>query len=603
MKIGLVGRLLGLTFVLYAAGLLLSFAYVNSESSRAAEREAREDLQVRLSLSLSSVEAELQAGQISDAFLRQLGEKSQTRATVYSLDGVALFDSKLSSGELGSHPFTQESPEIHQARNLRKAGPTGYASHRGEEGLSVAGTAFQRGSPALVLRLSHSNTELAGRIETRAPPLLPAMLGLLLAFCVAWVLARPMTQPIATLARAAARMAKGDLESRTRLVRGDELGELGITLDHLAENLSSTLNALKSERDHLQGILGAMEEGVLFLDDAGRVRLVNPALREMLLIAGDSAGKSLLEVVRHADLKEMLDVAREEDDDELGGGGVSGEIRTTGLKPRQLLVRAKRLSGPERGVVAIFLDVTETRRLENLRTEFVANVSHELRTPVTSIRSAAETLAISGGTLPKMAEKFVGIIERNAARLQSLVEDLLDLSRIESRQFSLTPTPLMPLTILAHVEGLFSERAERRRIRIVLDSSSDVAELQGDRRALEHIFSNLVDNAIKYAREDSEVVLSAKNYGADKVELSVADSGPGIEDKHLGRLFERFYRVDAGRSRDMGGTGLGLSIVKHLVESMGGNVTVESELGVGTRFLVRMPRATKGPAVGRESLN
>jgi len=334
-------------------------------------------------------------------------------------------------------------------------------------------------------------------------------------------------------------------------------------------------------------ILDGMQEGVLLLDKDGRVALMNPALREMLLLQNDVIGKPLLEVVRHAELKELLDRARTTKTTN------EAEVELGGLKPRRLLVRGTAFSGSKGAMLAVFFDVTDVRRLESLRRDFVANVSHELRTPVTAVLSAAETLDLALDKDPVGARRFLGIIERNAARLQGLIEDLLDLSRIESRELRLRPERFGFESFASHLVGLFRERADKKKIALRLECAPAL-ELECDRRALEQVLTNLVDNAVKYCPEGSSVVLRAERTGGASpgVRLRVEDDGGGIEEKHLPRLFERFYRVDAGRSREMGGTGLGLSIVKHLVEAMGGTIDVVSALGKGTTFDVKLPDAS-----------
>jgi two-component system phosphate regulon sensor histidine kinase PhoR len=268
---------------------------------------------------------------------------------------------------------------------------------------------------------------------------------------------------------------------------------------------------------------------------------------------------------------------------------VTREIDFGTIQPRRLLVRAALLPGDQGGLLAVFVDVTEVRRLESLRREFVANVSHELRTPVTAVRSAAETLQNAASNDPVATRAFLGIIERNAERLHDLVEDLLDLSRIESRGLKLNMEPLDLDAVYDQVLSLFGERAEKRGTFLAHEVPDDLPRVLADRRALEHVLTNLVDNAVKYCPSGTHIRLYAVAEG-HTVELIVEDDGPGIEQRHLPRLFERFYRVDAGRSRDIGGTGLGLSIVKHLVEAMGGVVRVESIPGVGTKFGVTLNR-------------
>ncbi|MBX3204415.1 MAG: PAS domain-containing protein [Labilithrix sp.] len=393
-------------------------------------------------------------------------------------------------------------------------------------------------------------------------------------------------ESVRPLTDAARRMQEGDLSVRARVGKSEDVGQLGAAFDQLAGSFSRTVGELRGERDLVSRILDGMQEGVLLLDKEGRVALMNPALREMLLLSADVIGQPLLEVVRHAELKELLDKAR------TTKTTCSGEVELGGLKPRRLLVRGTAFTQHAGGLLAVFFDVTDIRRLESLRRDFVANVSHELRTPVTAVLSAAETLDIALEKDPEGARRFLGIIERNAARLQGLIEDLLDLSRIESRELKLRPERFGFEPFALHLVGLFRDRADKKKITIRLECPvAEALELECDRRALEQVLTNLVDNAVKYCAEGCTVVLRGER-AESSTRLVVEDDGPGIEDKHMVRLFERFYRVDAGRSREMGGTGLGLSICKHLVEAMGGSIQVKSVVGKGTSFEVRFPDAS-----------
>ncbi|MCA9588136.1 MAG: PAS domain-containing protein [Myxococcales bacterium] len=417
-------------------------------------------------------------------------------------------------------------------------------------------------------------------------------LGAASAWVVSHLTMRWFADAVNPVTAVAEQMHEGDLSVRARVPRDQDVGELGAAFDKLASRFSRTMTELRSERDLVSRILNGMQEGVLLLDSEGRVALMNPALRDMLLLRADSVGQPLLYVVRHAELKELLDHAR------TTGTTCSGEVELGGLRPRRLLVRGTAF--PEAGgLLAVFFDVTDVRRLESLRRDFVANVSHELRTPVTAVLSAAETLELTLGKDPAAAKRFLTIITRNASRLQRLIEDLLDLSRIESRELKLRPELLAVEPFAEHIVGLFRPRAEEKNISLTLDIEPHV-ELETDRRALEQVLTNLVDNAVKYCPEGSVVTVGARR-DDDETVLWVADNGGGIDEAHLPRLFERFYRVDAGRSREMGGTGLGLSIVKHIVEALGGDIGVESKVGKGTKFELRIPDPPP-PSIGADSL-
>jgi two-component system phosphate regulon sensor histidine kinase PhoR len=409
------------------------------------------------------------------------------------------------------------------------------------------------------------------------------VVAVLLASAGAQVLSRALRR----MTEAARRMAGGDLEVRMRATGTDELAELGRAMDSMASSLAITLATLRAERDLLGVILESMQEGVLVLDEESRMLLVNPALRATLRLGPDAEGKAALELIRNADLQSILERAQ------ASKTPVTGEIETGPPKPRRLLVHAAALpaaNGKPQGLLAVFVDVSEIRRLETLRKDFVANVSHELRTPITAVRSAVDTLRLTLANDPPASERFVDIIDRNAQRLGALVEDLLDLSRIESKEYRPEAKPVSLRAVSDQVLTLLRARIEDKRLEVANDIESALPSARADRRALEQVFTNLLDNAVKYCGAGSRLRLRAA-HEERTLRVEIADTGPGIEARHLPRLFERFYRVDSGRSRDMGGTGLGLSIVKHLIEAMGGTIGVDSIPGRGSTFWFTLPVA------------
>ncbi|AGP36208.1 PAS domain-containing sensor histidine kinase [Sorangium cellulosum] len=408
-----------------------------------------------------------------------------------------------------------------------------------------------------------------------------------------------ITRPIRRLTRFALAMSEGDLSTRAPLRGSGELRQLARALNHLTSELSRSIAEVRTERDLLAGILDGMSEGVLVLDRDGRILLANRALRAMASLGEDALGRSVIESIRNAHLTEAIQLAGQRDEP------VDVEVELGRTLPRRLLVRVSRRKAPahdaldaraehdgaptEPGLIAVFHDVTDLRRLETIRTDFVANVSHELRTPVTAISTAAETLQLGALQDPHEAAEFVDVIDRHAKRLRHLVDDLLDLSKIEAKSFRLALADLDVAPAIEHVTQLLAEAARRRRVTLTVEAAA-LPSARCDRRAIEQVLMNLLDNAIKYAGEGAHVTVQARSVD-QQVTIAVADDGPGIPPHHLGRIFERFYRVDAGRSRDLGGTGLGLAIVKHLVELMNGSIEVESAIGRGTTFTVRLARA------------
>ncbi|HEY6561262.1 MAG TPA: ATP-binding protein [Polyangiaceae bacterium] len=589
MSLGIRAKLFLVALGLIAVSVVVAYGYMRGELDSEVTDRIRADLEVRARLAGLKAEetpAALDNLDAWDAVADELGLHAQARVTVIRLDGKVIGDSAVPLSDL---PIVQN----HGARPEVKAalatghGESSRLSHTIDQRMIYLAVPLKRAGQIIgVARVAMPLTEVDAAIgRLRAGLSVATILALLVAVILSSAAAELASRRARALTAAARRMAAGDLEASGVLQGEDEFAELSRALDQLARSLSTSLRALRDERDRLGGLLAGMQEGVLLLDADNKVILVNPALRGMLLLGADAVGKTPLEVIRHADLKQLFD------DVAAHGEPESREIDVAGLRPRRLLVRAAPLSGEKQGSFAVFVDVTEVRRLESLRRDFVANVSHELRTPVTAIRSAAETVQSAAARDPEAVSQFLDIIARNAERLHDLVEDLLDLSRIESRELRLTMEPLDSARVFSLVAGLFKERAEKKHIQLIEEFPKGLAHAHADRRALEHVLTNLVDNAVKYCGSGAEIRLRAVENG-ESLRLVVEDTGPGIEARHLPRVFERFYRVDPGRSRELGGTGLGLSIVKHLAESMGGSVGVESQPGVGTKFSLTLKKAS-----------
>jgi two-component system phosphate regulon sensor histidine kinase PhoR len=517
-----------------------------------------------------------------DPLAKALGQACDARVTFIRADGLVLGDSAIDSADVPHMENHATRPEVEEALETGMGTGERVSVSLRKPMLYVA-VPFQRGGAAVgVVRVSEPlSTVDAAKSEVHRLIWLASAVALGLALFLSNVVAKRMSAAVGELTDAARRMSEGDLETRTRLEGDDELAELGQALDRLAGSLATSVGELRAERDLQRRILEAMHEGVVVIDRDGHVVLVNPALRSTLLLGADAMGKLLIETVRHAELDTLVERARETTD------GLTVEIELPGLKPRRLLVQAAPLSGDDEGLLLVFVDVTELRRLESLRRDFVANASHELRTPIAAVRSATETLQSGALDDPPAAIRFLDIIDRNAQRLQSLVEDMLELSKLESNEFKLKRERVSLQRVVPLVLALFRERAEKKGVRLTADLAPGLPPVEGDPRALEHVLSNLVDNAVKYCPRGTRIVVSAVPEEG-RVRLVVADSGNGIPAEHLPRVFERFYRVDAGRSRELGGTGLGLSIVKHMVETMRGRVSVESVVGKGSTFTVSL---------------
>jgi two-component system phosphate regulon sensor histidine kinase PhoR len=359
------------------------------------------------------------------------------------------------------------------------------------------------------------------------------------------------------------------------------------TVRRLHAEWRSRSEALEHDAETLRATLEGMAEGLWITDERGTILRTNRALRELLFTTRPLIGERPSALFSD----EALDLAVRRACVDRQASTL--ELSTRGLRPRQLTAFITPLVGQMSGSAAVFRDVTELRRLEKVRKDFVANVSHELRTPITAIRGYAETLQRGALKDAEMAPRMVEIIHRQSERLSELVEDLLELSRIEGQELELESTAVDLFQAAQRAAETVRVRASSKQIDLRVDVPERL-HVRGDKRAVEQVLLNLMDNAVKYTPAAGRVFVDAKAL-AGKVQVTVRDTGLGMEPKHLQRIFERFYRVDKGRSRDMGGTGLGLSIVKHLVGAMGGDVRAESKLQVGTTFTLSLTKADAPP--------
>ena len=344
----------------------------------------------------------------------------------------------------------------------------------------------------------------------------------------------------------------------------------------------------RAQAARTEALFDRMVEGILVVGQEGRLRLANRAAAEMFRFEAGAAGRSVLEATRHHEVAAI--VARLQTEPEV----LNHELRIEGVtETRWLQVNALALRTPEgegEGAILVFHDLTRLRRLEGVRQEFVANVSHELRTPLSLIKSATETLIDGGRQDPQVTARFLEMIEKHANRLTLLLDDLLLLARLDSGRIELD---LRPVPLAAAAQEAIDDAAILARGRGVtlVQSVPDGLTAHADAHRLRQALANLIDNAIKYGREGGTVEVRGRELGAQQVEVSVRDDGPGIAGEALERVFERFYRADKARAREQGGTGLGLAIVKNVVQAHGGDVRVESTPGRGTEFFIRLPAA------------
>jgi two-component system phosphate regulon sensor histidine kinase PhoR len=386
--------------------------------------------------------------------------------------------------------------------------------------------------------------------------------------------------PLGEIATVARKLAAGDLQQRLPISGNEEIAALGNSLNTMAENLSSRMKELSEGKQRLELIVGAMSEGIMVLDRSGRVTLTNRAARQALEMDREPVGRTPLEILRRPELDTVVRKVL------AGGPSETLEFVTGNGRVLQANV-APVLNASEvaDSAVVVFHDMTNIRRTERMRRDFVANVSHEFKTPLTSIRGYAETLLSGALTDRTTATDFVKTIERNAEHLEDLVSDLLTLARIEAEPLASKQAVNVKSVLDEQIAVRKSVLSERK---ITVTNNCAYTKIQADRGRLSTAISNLIDNAILYNRAGGEIRIAgyAEN---GSFRLDIADTGDGIAAEELTRIFERFYRVDKARSRDSGGTGLGLSIVKHAIESQGGTIAVTSRVGSGSTFTIRLP--------------
>jgi two-component system phosphate regulon sensor histidine kinase PhoR len=415
-----------------------------------------------------------------------------------------------------------------------------------------------------------------------------SLLGLLLVSFFAYLMFKHIAYPIQRMTEVV-RGLTADHQIRA-IYPYDELGDLARIIDEMASQLRKKIAEVSEDKEYLQTILKGMMEGVLVVDEKKRIKMMNKALHALLPVSSDVVDKTPLEIIRNAALESAIDrvlQGRKSEAFEMevpAAGGKALEVNVVAISSG-----SKDSDGTVLGVIAVFHDITRLKKLEKIRQDFVANVSHELRTPLTTIKGYAETL-LEGALKEDVASQFVQVIKRHTDRLTKIVEDLLTLSKIESREFQLKKEKISITEFIDDVLDFVKEAAQRKRITLSKGEISPFLDVIADRHSLEEVFVNLLDNAIKYTPEKGDVTISAVENTLGEIQFSVKDNGIGIPREDIPRIFERFYRVDKGRSQEMGGTGLGLSIVKHLIQAHGGRVWVESQPGKGSVFYFTLPK-------------
>lgn len=513
-----------------------------------------------------------------------LGEKSELRLTFIGEDGNVLGDTDAIVSELDNHKYREE---IKLAFEGEIGVVNRYSTTLKTDMLYVA-MPYERDGKISVIRASVPLKDINSSIEKLFQYLLVgAFVGIILSTILGYYYVKSIIKPVGDLIDATKDISTGNYGKQVYLKRKDELSTLANHFNIMSETLETKMMELKTNNKEMDTILESMKSGVVAIDNEKKIIFLNKTVEKLFKIKEVHVrGKSILDVLRNYQVEDfVVSIIQNEIE------SFEDEIVFENNRIYQIHSRAMYgdLNGNQIvGVLLLFEDITEFRSLERIRQDFVANVSHELKTPLTSIKGFAETLKNGAMDNKELREKFIDIIDVEAARIISLTEDLLSLSEIEANTDMLRVDEINVYEVVDEVMGIFVMLADEKNIRIERDLEEELPKLIGNANWFKQLLINLVDNAIKYTSENGKIKVKVINFNGDLV-LKVSDSGIGISQQYLGRIFERFYRVDKARSRQEGGTGLGLSIVKHIVIAFNGRIEVESQLDKGTTFTVSIP--------------
>lgn len=584
-------RFLWRIFLSFFACALLALAltawYANHSLRHFYQKQIEADLQSRAGLLASRLDGtafEQDTGQVN-RLCRELGSLTQTRLTVILPDGRVLGDSSQAPEELDNH---RDRPEFIQALNGDIGQSIRFSDTARRRLLYLAVPLRADGAIVAVARaalpLSIIDWTLLSVYRQIA---LGAGVSAFFFGLLSFLLARRISRPLEDMRRMAEHLSQGDLAVRVARPKDLEMQALARSLNRMAVQLEERLAQITRQNDRQRAVFASMVEGVIAVDGNGYILDMNEAATRLLdLVPAQARGRLLQEVIRNPNLQQFVSGTL------ASVSPTESDIVLHGQEDRFLQLHGSVLMDPHGnrlGALVVMNDITRVKRLETVRRDFVANVSHELKTPITAIKGCVETLA--SGATPKSEDetRFLAMMGRQVDRLSAIIEDLLSLSRLEhDAEHKRIPLETGPIgDILRRAVQAFSKAAQARNIRVELACAENLAA-PVNAALLEQAVCNLIDNAIKYSGEGSRIAVSAVANGAD-IEIRVSDEGPGIEKKHLSRIFERFYRVDQARSRALGGTGLGLAIVKHIALAHSGSASVESVPGHGSTFSIRFP--------------
>lgn len=582
-------KIMALWLVLIISVLIISGLILNDRLKHHFITQLEEDLIKETKLIRTLLQDRISSSQRQveeiDSLVTEYGDQIDARITIIDADGLVLGDSEENPTDMDNHLHR---PEVQQALESEVGKSTRYSKTLQINMKYIALAVKSEDRITGIVRLALPLTQVENSLFDIFWRLISSGLAaIIISLILGLKLTKRITDPIDRMTQVAAGMAQGNLDQRLSFNFQDELGRLSRAFNNMADKLEAKINEISGEKNKIEAILRGMGDGVIAVNEDGKIILLNPAAEEFFqLKEKKTLSKYTMEVTRSHKLDNAIMASLQNDED------ITEEIET--IYPVERIIRVhvtpiKSDKTTERGAVAVLRDVTELRRLEQMRTEFVSNVSHELRTPLTSIKGYAETLLDEREFEPKVRQRFLQVIKDETDRLEQLIADLLNLSQLESASDSFDQELVNLNQVIENVLTTVMPKADNKEIDLKVDVPVDITGIKGSRGQLERLYINLVDNGIKYTPEGGQVKINVYE-DEDRVWSEVIDTGMGIPEEDLPRIFERFYRVDKTRSRKLGGTGLGLSIVKHILERHNGGIEVESKIEEGTKFIFWLPK-------------
>ena len=505
------------------------------------------------------------------------------RVTIIDMSGKVLGDSTLDNDTMANHA---NRPEIKAAMRGGIGQSLRYSTSLRERMFYFAVPVKSDNRVLGIVRVAIPWSEIqAGQNHIRFTIGTAVVVALILMIIVVSSFTSSLVVPLQEMTQVAGEIAEGKLDRTLDVDSNDEIGALSRGLNYMAERLRDNIRQITEERNKVEAILASMSDGVIAVDCNGNILLINPAAERMFNIKYEnSMGKGVIEVIRNYDLEKLLQTALMSEE------SITREVQIFIPDPKSFRISTAPLMSETGvvGVVAVLRDITAFREVERMKTDFVANVSHELRTPLTSIKGFVETLMDGAMEDPKTAAYFLEIINDETDRLNRLISDLLSLSRVEAKQGQIRKAALNLDKLIINTVSILSPQASEKNQILNVDIKTPLPVISADEDMIGQLLINLVDNAIKYTADGGRIDIRAERWN-DSVKIAVSDTGIGIPRDSIPRLFERFYRVDKARSREMGGTGLGLAIVKHILEVHSGRIEVDSIVGQGSTFTVYLP--------------